>query len=113
MICDFFLGLILNVQPDKRQNGYKRQRRNKATEFVAALRKLGYEHDNCGSQEIFRNDPGHDFSKEANDNAENVSPAYPAVNQLEYQVEVQVLALTEPDVPESNYFIGVVREHEN
>jgi hypothetical protein len=95
MICDLFLGLLLNVQPDKRQNGYKRQRRDKATESVAALRKLGYEHDNCGSQEIFCDDPGHGFSKEPNDNAEKVSSAHPAVNQIKYQVEVPDLAAAE------------------
>ena len=112
MIGDLFLGLLLNVQPDQRQNGYEGQRRNEAPDSVAALRKLGYEHDNCGSQEIFRDDPGHGFSKEPNDNAAKVSSAHPAVNQLEYQVEVPVLALIEPNVPEANYFIKVAREHE-
>ena len=40
MICDFFLGLVFDIQPDKRENGNEGQRRNKATELVAALRKL-------------------------------------------------------------------------
>jgi hypothetical protein len=111
VIGDLFLGLVLDVQPDKRQNGYEGQRSDKSAEFIAALRKLGYEHDNCGSQKIFRDEPGHDFSKASNDTAEKVSSAHPAANQMEYQAEVPVLALTEPNVPESEYFTGVAREH--
>ena len=86
MIGYLFFGLILNVQPNKRQNRYKRQRRNKAAESIAALRNFGYEHDNCGSQEIFRDNPGHGFTKESNDDVEKVSSAHPAVNQAEYKV---------------------------
>lgn len=62
MICNLFLRLVLDVQLDKCQNSYEGQRRNEATKLVATLRKLGYEHDNCGSKEIFSNDPSHDIS---------------------------------------------------
>jgi hypothetical protein len=113
MICDLFLGLILNVQPDKCQDCYEGQCRNKATKFVATLRKFGYEHNNCGSQQIFRDDPGHDFSKEPNVDAEKVSSVHPAVNQKQHQAVVPVVALTEPTVLQPDYFTGLLASISN
>jgi hypothetical protein len=53
VVGNFFVWLLLNIQPNQGQKGYEEKRSDKVSEFVASLSKLGYEHDNCGSQEAF------------------------------------------------------------
>src|SRR5450759_5393808 len=62
VVRNLLLGLLLDIEPDERQNRYQRKRGNEAAEPVTTLCQLGDEHDNSGCQKVLRNDPGHDLS---------------------------------------------------
>src|SRR5579859_6877082 len=59
MVRDFRLGLLFHIEPDQCQHRHQRQRSYKTAELVAALCEFRDQHDNCGRQKIFCDDPGH------------------------------------------------------
>lgn len=61
VIGDLLLRLLLDVKPNKRQHSDKRKRSNKAAQFVAAFRSLGYQHHNCAGQDVFCDEPSQNY----------------------------------------------------
>jgi len=59
MIGNLLHALVLQVEPDERQDGDQWQGGNQAAQLVTALCQLRHDNHYRGSDQVLRNDPSH------------------------------------------------------